>query len=62
MGALFDGAWIDTLAAKDLTVEGVEGLFFRNWSSKVPKLEFEGSSPADREVQAASGEFKVRPI
>ena len=56
------GAWIRELAVKDLTVEGVEGPFSRNWSTRMPKLQFEGAAPNDRTVQAATGEFKVRPI
>ena len=56
------GAWIRELTAKDLTVEGVEGPFFRNWSAMEPKLRFEGTGPSDQTVQAAAGEFKVRPI
>lgn len=56
------GAWIDSLTANDLSVEGVEGPFFRNWSSKAPKLEFKGMAPADRKVQPATEAFKVRSI
>lgn len=56
------GAWIDSLTAKDLTIEGVEGPFFRNWSTLVPKFAFEGAAPANQTVQSATGAFKVRPI
>ena len=56
------GAWIRDLTVKDLTVEGVEGPFFRNWSTLMPKLQFDGAAPSDRTVQLATGEFKVRPI
>jgi len=56
------GAWIREVTAKDLTIEGVDGPFFRNWSSAVPRLRFEGASPESQTVRPGEGKFKVKPI
>ena len=47
---------------RDITVEDADGPFFLNWSTLMPKLQFDGAAPSDRTVQLATGEFKVRPI
>ena len=59
---LVRGAHVEAVKADGLRVKGVEGPFFRNWSAMEPKLRFEGTGPSDQTVQAAAGEFKVRPI
>lgn len=56
------GAWIREVSAKGLTVEGVEGPFFRNWSSVVPQFHFEGASPRVKTVLPGEDKFKVKSI
>jgi len=56
------GAWIREVTVRNLTVEGVDGPFFRNWSSAQPQLRFEGISPEVKTVLPGEGKFKVKSI
>ena len=56
------GAYVEEITADGLSVEGVDGPFFRQWQTMQPHLSLKGLEGLNEDIVPADGPFSVKPI